>query len=66
MSEPPEKASLDEGPSCHGPGMTHSNAGVVTIELERLLQGTREAIIVHNGENYRLRITSKGKLILTK
>lgn len=66
MSEPPEKAPLDEWPSSHGPGMARPNAGVVTFELERLLQGAREAIIIHNGENYRLRITSKGKLILTK
>lgn len=66
MSEPPEEDPLDVGPSCVGGGLTRPSAGVVTIELDRLLQGTREAIIVHNGEHYRLRITSKGKLILTK
>jgi len=36
------------------------------FELETLMQGNQEAVIVHNGEHYRLRITSNGKLILTK
>ena len=36
------------------------------IKLEDLLAGGREAIIVHDGHDYRLRITSNGKLILTK
>ena len=36
------------------------------IELASLLEGGREAIIVHNGEDYRLRVTANGKLILTK
>jgi hemin uptake protein HemP len=34
--------------------------------IEDLLRGARETIIEHNGEDYRLRITSNGKLILTK
>lgn len=36
------------------------------IKLAELLAGEREAIIEHDGHDYRLRITSKGKLILTK
>jgi hemin uptake protein HemP len=31
-----------------------------------LFQGRREIIIVHHGQEYRLRITRAGKLILTK
>ncbi len=31
-----------------------------------LFAGSRELVIEHAGEEYRLRITSKGKLILTK
>ena len=31
-----------------------------------LMQGAREVIIVHEGEEYILRITKSGKLILTK
>jgi hemin uptake protein HemP len=38
----------------------------VRVELASLLAGGREAIIVHNGEDYRLRVTANGKLILTK
>ena len=36
------------------------------LSSEELLLGQRELVIKHNGEEYRLRITSKGKLILTK
>ena len=31
-----------------------------------LMQGAREVIIVHEGEEYVLRITKTGKLLLTK
>jgi hemin uptake protein HemP len=31
-----------------------------------LLEGDREAILEHCGQDYRLRITANGKLILTK
>jgi hemin uptake protein HemP len=36
------------------------------IDLRELLAGGREAIIIHAGERYRLRVTAKDKLILTK
>jgi hemin uptake protein HemP len=36
------------------------------INLVDLMQGTREVILLHAGEEYRLRITKAGKLILTK
>lgn len=42
------------------------NRPPVRIDLANLLGGGREAIIVHNGEDYRLRVTANGKLILTK
>jgi hemin uptake protein HemP len=31
-----------------------------------LLRGRKEAILEHNGQDYRLRVTANGKLILTK
>ena len=31
-----------------------------------LMGGGREAVLVHDGTEYRLRLTSNGKLILTK
>ena len=36
------------------------------IIVSELLAGGREAILVHDGQDYRLRITANGKLILTK
>jgi hemin uptake protein HemP len=36
------------------------------IESERLFDGTSEIVIVHRDEEYSLRITKNGKLILTK
>lgn len=36
------------------------------VAVETILGGEREAVIVHNGVRYRLRITSNDKLILTK
>ena len=36
------------------------------ISSTDLMQGAREVIIVHGGEEYVLRITKTGKLILTK
>ena len=36
------------------------------VELDALLQGRREIVIRHGDENYRLRLTSNGKLQLTK
>jgi hemin uptake protein HemP len=36
-----------------------------TISSASLLAPGREVVIVHNGKEYRLRITQNGKLILT-
>ena len=36
------------------------------LTSEELLAGAREVVIEHENELYRLRCTSKGKLILTK
>jgi hypothetical protein len=38
----------------------------VRYRVDELLKGSREAILVHRGQQYRLRITASGKLILTK
>jgi hemin uptake protein HemP len=50
-----------------------SNAAISTaaarkprIESQRLFQGKNEIVIVHHEEEYNLRITKNGKLILTK
>ncbi len=36
------------------------------IVASTLLAGRREVILQHDGQEYRLRLTSNGKLILTK
>lgn len=36
------------------------------LDTRHLFDGRREVVIVHNGEEYRLRITRQEKLILTK
>jgi hemin uptake protein HemP len=36
------------------------------LDSRDLFVGTREVLIVHGGENYRLRLTAQNKLILTK
>ena len=36
------------------------------LKVSELLAGQREAILEHSGQEYRLRITASGKLILTK
>jgi len=38
----------------------------VRVRSEALLAGGREVVIEHRGQNYLLRLTSSGKLILTK
>ena len=40
--------------------------GLQRVSSWDLFRGARNLIIVHNGEEYRLRITRLGKLILTK
>ena len=36
------------------------------IQVADLVKGAREVVLVHDGQEYRLRVTAKGKLILTK
>lgn len=41
-------------------------ATVPTVEVASIIGQGREAVILHNGERYRLRVTANDKLILTK
>jgi hemin uptake protein HemP len=41
-------------------------AGTPVLSSADLLRGAREVTILHAGEAYRLRVTSKDRLILTK
>jgi hemin uptake protein HemP len=42
------------------------NIDLSVHESSRLLSGKSEALIMHAGEKYRLKLTRQGKLILTK
>ena len=60
----------EDGPGRPGDHGAAKSAGhgraLRRITSEDLLQGGNELIIVHRGEEYRLRVTSNGKLILNK
>ena len=43
-----------------------AGARKLRIESQRLFQGNSGIVIVHHDEEYNLRITKNGKLILTK
>lgn len=46
--------------------MSVMNKMVKTVTSSELFGNLREIVILHDGKEYRLRITSNGKLILTK
>lgn len=49
-----------------GGGPPHPDGAPVRVPLDSILRGRQEIIIQHRDEEYRLRITSNGKLLLTK
>lgn len=48
------------------PSPPSAPAGARQIDVEELLAGEREILLIHNGEAYKLRLTSNDRLILTK
>lgn len=59
-----ERNSKQPTPSAGRPGNQPSIRG--RLDSRELFGAGREVIINHAGEEYRLRLTSQGKLILTK
>ena len=49
----------------NAPGVGHTNAMPLRTTSRELLGSAQELIIEHNGREYRLRVTQRGKLILT-
>ena len=47
-------------------GEVPASAELRRVRVAGLLVGAREVILEHDGQSYRLRVTSNGKLILTK
>jgi hemin uptake protein HemP len=60
------KALADSQHSQPDPVGIPDQPGLPRIEIGALLGEKREAILMHNGEAYRLRVTANNKLILTK
>lgn len=62
----PKDATKRDG----GPAQTVSNGPAappaIRYMVSELLRGRREAVLEHDGAEYHLRVTSKGRLILTK
>ncbi len=50
------------------PGASGQRGGdaELPIDSQQLLQGRREVVILHRGQQYRLQVTRAGKLILVK
>jgi hemin uptake protein HemP len=57
------KISLLSGTAATTPALAKSK---LRVESTSLFQGGREVVIIHREEEYSLRITRNGKLILTK
>ncbi|HEX6611639.1 MAG TPA: hemin uptake protein HemP [Hyphomicrobiaceae bacterium] len=61
-------AKTDKKPAPHASAQNLGApmAGLRRLIVAELLAGDREVILEHDGQDYRLRITANGKLILTK
>jgi hemin uptake protein HemP len=61
-------AKTDKKPAPHASAQSLGApmAGLRRLIVAELLAGDREVILEHDGQDYRLRITANGKLILTK
>jgi len=46
--------------------LAHGGPEIPIVASESLFRGHREVIVTNGADAYRLRLTSKGKLILTK
>jgi hemin uptake protein HemP len=57
------ESSLGETPTRSD---SNCNEPAKALSSEQLLQGRSEVFIEHEGQLYRLRVTSRGKLYLTK
>jgi hemin uptake protein HemP len=53
-------------PPSESPDKTAPSSSPRRIDLKDILGAAREVIIRHGGEEYRLRLTSNDKLLLTK
>jgi hemin uptake protein HemP len=66
MSSKEQRARPDRNHPNIAPGGRNISIHDDRIDSRDLFIGTREIIIAHGGEAYRLRLTAQNKLILTK
>jgi hemin uptake protein HemP len=64
MPATPPKAVSNTEPASPPAGLRET--GKRAVSSVALLQGASELVIVHQGQEYRLRLTRQGKLLLTK
>ena len=59
---------VEEKPGQSRPPAPPAETGraIPEVDVKTIVGGGREAVILHEGERYRLRITANDKLILTK
>lgn len=66
----PSGSAMTTGGGAPGPDAPREKAAAPparrTVASDDLFQGLRELVILHRNDEYRLRITRAGKLILTK
>jgi hemin uptake protein HemP len=60
------KIGAPDRPEQRPPPGTATGQAPVTIDAARLFDGRDEIRLLHRGQEYRLRVTKQGKLILTK
>jgi hemin uptake protein HemP len=61
-----ERTSAQEAAKQTPETVSTKTAPVLRVNTEQLLGGSRELLIEHRGETYRLSVTRSGKLNLTK
>lgn len=57
-----DKKPVEQRPA----GTREAGPALRRLRVSELLAGDREVILEHSGQDYKLRITANGKLILTK
>lgn len=62
----PERGTGADGDDAQRGDTERGSDGLRRIDARALLSDEREVILVHGRQEYRLRCTSSGKLILTK
>lgn len=66
MMTPPRSPASGDVPPIADPAAASGPDAPPTIDVASLIGEGREAVILHRGERYRLRLTANDKLILTK